>query len=148
MDPETYQTVANYSAAKTCLKIVAAMQPQRVEGKEQELVHIWAQALPVDLPAGTAATLLVRAYRTVSFPAVGDVCAAWSELKQQRLERNMEPPDPPREIATDPNAYYEYKKTYIQQIAWGIKPETAKQQATLNATQKLQITEAASPFKA
>lgn len=142
MDPETYQTVANYPAAKTCLKIVAAMQPQRVEGREQELVHIWAQALPADLPANTAATLLAKVYRTVSFPAVGDVCAAWTALKQQRLERNMEPPDPPYEIAANPNAYYEYLCTWRNLVATGIRPKDAAGAALSNAKQQLQITQA------
>ena len=137
--PINIQTVKNYRAAKSCLKVIAALQPSRVEGKEQELVHIWAEALPADLPADTAASLMSRTYRTTSFPAISDICAAWKEVKQQRLERNMEPPDPPYEIASDPNAYLEYIKTYTHQIALGIKPETAKQQALINATQKLQI---------
>lgn len=130
----------NYPAAKTCLKIIAAMQPQRVEGREQELVHIWAQALPADLPANTAASLLAKAYRTVSFPAVGDVCTAWTALKKQRLERNMEPPDPPYEIATNPNAYHEYLCTWRNLVATGIQPRDAASAALSNAKQQLQIT--------
>lgn len=138
--PINTQTAKNYAAAKTCLKIIAALQPQRVEGKEQELVHIWAEALPADLPADTAASLMSRAYRTASFPDISDVCAAWKEVKQQRLERNMEPPDPPHEIATNPNAYHEYLCTWRHLVATGIHPRDAAPAALSNAKQQLQIT--------
>lgn len=129
----------NIKAAKECLNILTRTKPHLYENP-RDLLPIWAEALDGDLPEGTAHTLTVDAYREgVEFISPADINRLWRALKQQRLQANHEPPDPPYEIATNPNAYHEYRKTYIHQIAWGIKPEIAKQQALVNATQKLQI---------
>jgi hypothetical protein len=129
----------NIKAAKECLNILTRTKPHLYENP-RELLPIWAEALDPDIPTGTAHKLTVDAYgEGVEFISPADINHRWRALKKQRLEHNVEPPDPPHEIATDPNAYHEYQKTYTHQIAWGIKPETAKQQALINATQKLQI---------
>lgn len=128
----------NIKAAKECLNILTRTKPHLYENP-RELLPIWAEALDPDLPTGTAYKLTVDAYGEVDFISPADINHRWRALKQQRLQANHEPPDPPYEIATNPNAYHEYRKTYIHQIAWGIKPEIAKQQALINATQKLQI---------
>lgn len=128
----------NIKAAKECLNVLTRAKPHLYENP-RELLPIWAAALDSDLPEGTAYKLTTDAYGEGDFISPADINRLWRALKQQRLQNRHEPPDPPYEIATNPNAYHEYRKTYIHQIAWGIKPEIAKQQALVNATQKLQI---------
>ena len=129
----------NVKAAQECLNVLTRTKPHLYENP-RELLPIWAGALDSDLPSGTAYELTVDAYgEGVEFISPADINHRWRALKQQRLQANHEPPDPPYEIATNPNAYLEYIKTYTHQIAWGIKPEIAKQQALVNANQKRQI---------
>lgn len=135
MNPPTL----NIKAAKECLNILTRTKPHLYENP-RDLLPIWAEALDGDLPPATAHTLTIQAYREgTEFISPADINRYWHALKQQRLQNRHEPPDPPHEICSNPNAYHEYRKTYIHQIAWGIKPEIAKQQALVNATQKLQI---------
>ncbi|WP_279106204.1 hypothetical protein [Mobiluncus curtisii] len=143
MNPPTL----NIKAAKECLNILTRTKPHLYENP-RELLPIWAEALDPDLPTGTAHKLTVDAYgEGVEFISPADINHRWRALKKQRLERNMEPPDPPYEIATNPNAYHEYLCTWRHLIATGIHPRdatpaalsNAKQQALLNANQKLQI---------
>lgn len=134
-----YTPTLNIKAAKECLNFLTRAKPHLYEDP-RDLLPIWAEALAPDLPPATARKLTLQAYKEgIEFISPADINRYWRALKQQRLQNNHEPPDPPYEIATNPNAYHEYRKTYINQIAWGIKPEIAKQQALVNATQKLQI---------
>lgn len=129
----------NTKAARECLNILVRTKPHLYEDP-RSLLPIWAEALDPDMPAGTAHELTVKAYADgVEFISPGDINSRWRAMKRDRLAVNPEPPDPPFEIANNPNAYAEYRKTYIHQIAWEIKPEIAETQALVNAKQRLQI---------
>lgn len=123
----------NTETAKIALSILAAKNPGLYKtGNPEKQLAIWAAAIAPDLPPHQVHEVVIQVCAETRLPEIADINAKWAEIKRDRVRDAFEP-DPPREIADNPIAFLEYKKTWVRSIALGNNPGTAQRIALDNA---------------